>query len=179
MRVSIQEQVTFNISFYLDELTKMLDSQGVRQLAETIEAVRATAQEQVPYNTENHLTDFCKNLAPEMLQLFQEIKEKAEEKSRLDRQIDILRRHKHDYEAGDLRGDEFADAPPPPPIHVSRSDADLHKAWRGRRKNDGAGGFMYPDPEWTHDTFDNAPPDVGAGGGLIAPPLDAASFYRQ
>lgn len=47
------------------------------------------------------------------------------------------------------RGDEFADAPPPPPIHVSRSDADLHKAWRGRRKNDGAGGFMYPDPEWT------------------------------
>lgn len=37
----------------MDELTKMLDSQGVRQLAETIEAVRATAQEQVPYNTEN------------------------------------------------------------------------------------------------------------------------------
>lgn len=65
----------------------MFDAHGVRSLAETIEAVRATAREQVPYNTEGHLTDFCKNLAPEMLQLFQEIKEKAEEKSRLDRYV--------------------------------------------------------------------------------------------
>ncbi|KAI0089653.1 hypothetical protein BDY19DRAFT_889464, partial [Irpex rosettiformis] len=73
----------------LDELTKMFDAQGVRSLAETIEAVRATAREQVPYNTEEHLTDFCKNLAPEMLQLFQEIKEKAEEKSRLDRYVPL------------------------------------------------------------------------------------------
>lgn len=33
-------------------------------------------------------------------------------------------------------GDEYTDAipvPPPQQIHVTRSDADLHKAWRGRR----------------------------------------------
>ena len=63
----------------------MFDAHGVRQLAETIEAVRATAREQVPYNTEGHLTDFCKNLAPEMLQLFHEIRDKEEEKQKLDR----------------------------------------------------------------------------------------------
>ncbi|KAI0797379.1 hypothetical protein BC629DRAFT_1503560 [Irpex lacteus] len=117
MRVTIQEQVTFNISYYLDELTKMFDAHGVRSLRRRSKR-QGHAREQVPYNTEGHLTDFCKNLAPEMLQLFQEIKEKAEEKSRLDRQIDILRRHKHDYEAGDLRTS-------PQQIHVTRSDADL------------------------------------------------------
>ena len=33
-------------------------------------------------NVLQHLTDFCKNLAPEMLQLFQEIREKEEEKQK-------------------------------------------------------------------------------------------------
>ena len=73
-------------------------------------------------NDLQHLTEFCKNLAPEMLQLFHEIREKEEEKQKLDRyavesfltsiisliatydrQIDVLRRHKRDYEDGDLR----------------------------------------------------------------------------
>lgn len=36
----------------------MFDTQGVRHLAETIEAVRATAREQIPYNTEEVSSHF-------------------------------------------------------------------------------------------------------------------------
>lgn len=81
-------------------------------------------------------------------------------------QIDILRRHKNDYETGDLRyvdlqcaihckthckysGEEFAESPA---IHASRSDADLHKAWRGRARPSRRQGDAAPDVVYAQQT---------------------------
>lgn len=110
-----------NISFYIEELSKTWDAHGDRLLADVLSTVRSTNRDIVEFNTDNHLTDFCKNLAPEMLQLFHEIREKEEEKQKLDRQIDILRRHKTDYESGDLAGNDAAP-----------EEVPMKGAWRGR-----------------------------------------------
>ncbi|GJE96628.1 hypothetical protein PsYK624_128280 [Phanerochaete sordida] len=121
LRIAIQEQVTLNISFYIEELSKTWDAHGARLLEEVLTTVRSTEHDVVEFNTDNHLTDFCKNLAPEMLQLFHEIREKEEEKQKLDRQIDILRRHKTDYETEDLG-----------PSDSTPEEVPMKGAWRGR-----------------------------------------------
>ncbi|KIP07757.1 hypothetical protein PHLGIDRAFT_19101 [Phlebiopsis gigantea 11061_1 CR5-6] len=205
LRIAIQEQVTLNISFYIEELSKTWDAHGARLLAEVLDTVRATARDVVEYNTENHLTDFCKNLAPEMLQLFHEIREKEEEKQKLDRQIDVLRRHKRDYESGDLHEQE--DVP---------EEVPMKGAWRGRsegrhRDHEPVSVPLPPQPEplyaqvpppplsrrapsfqepdagrpmstwssWHHGTMSHSSTDPSVQLALIAPPAEGGEYGGQ
>lgn len=81
-----------------------MDSQHAQQLSEVLETVRSTMQEQVLYNVElvgedfvddtshlcfelylQYLDDLCRRLVPEISQLLKEVREKAEEKYKLDR----------------------------------------------------------------------------------------------
>ena len=80
-----------------------MDTQHAQQLTELLEVVRTTMQEQVVYNVESvrtlwlqarysllmfvlqYLDDLCRRLVPEISQLLKEVKDKADEKNKLNR----------------------------------------------------------------------------------------------
>ncbi|THG94399.1 hypothetical protein EW026_g7067 [Hermanssonia centrifuga] len=98
VRTTIQDQITLHISFYLEELGKLIDANNTQQLVDILDTMRATAHEQVEFNVEIYLDDFCKKLSPEMTKFLREVKEQADEKRSLQRQIDTLKGHKFDME---------------------------------------------------------------------------------
>ncbi|KAF7794198.1 hypothetical protein EIP86_005330 [Pleurotus ostreatoroseus] len=100
MKTTIEQQVTLHISYYLGELGKLMDTQHAQQLTELLETVRSTMKEQVIYNVENYLDDLCRQLVPEISQLLKEVRDKAEEKHKLNRQIDVLRDIRREHEPG-------------------------------------------------------------------------------
>ncbi|KAG9030949.1 hypothetical protein FRB95_003286 [Tulasnella sp. JGI-2019a] len=71
-----------------------------RRHVETLEAVRATAHEQVPFNVQNYLDDFSKALSSEVRLLLKEVGKLREEKRALQHEIGCLLCVKSKYGPG-------------------------------------------------------------------------------
>ncbi|KAI0772886.1 hypothetical protein BD413DRAFT_603742 [Trametes elegans] len=67
---------------------------------ETIEAVKATANEQVPYNVQGYLDEFSRSLATEVRMLLSEVGKLREDKRNLEYQIGELLQFKSKYGPG-------------------------------------------------------------------------------
>ena len=85
-----------------------MDTQHAQQLTELLEVVRTTMQEQVVFNVETvrvilsgqrfvysislsqYLDDLCRRLVPEISQLLKEVKDKADEKNKLNRRVTCI-----------------------------------------------------------------------------------------
>ncbi|KAH6910772.1 hypothetical protein BKA70DRAFT_1424429 [Coprinopsis sp. MPI-PUGE-AT-0042] len=121
-----------------------------RHQEETINAVKSTAQEQVPYNVEGYLNEFSKALASEVRMLLGEVGKLREDRRALQHEIGYLLCMKSKYGPGgefdpDWRppagpggpgGPPPGDQPPPPP-DVPEGPPDVPMArpgWRTKPK---------------------------------------------
>ncbi|KAJ3482018.1 hypothetical protein NLI96_g7278 [Meripilus lineatus] len=127
------DDVIAELKAEIGRLTEMLHNivedfrtDSARQHEDTINAVRATAQEQVPFNVRGYLDDFSRSLAAEVRLLLAEVGKLHEKKRGLQYQIGILMVEQSKYMPGgmldpDWTGPDLAAACPPraeaPPVH--------------------------------------------------------------
>ncbi|EGO01064.1 hypothetical protein SERLA73DRAFT_151625 [Serpula lacrymans var. lacrymans S7.3] len=113
-------------------------SDSNRQHEETINAVRATAQEQVPFNVQGYLDEFSKALASEVRMLLGEVGKLREERRNMQHEIGFLLSMRAKYAPGGEFDPEWkppatgppADAPPPEPPAPPEEPAPARPAWR-------------------------------------------------
>ncbi|KAI0698973.1 hypothetical protein C8T65DRAFT_581645 [Cerioporus squamosus] len=110
----LQEELRSNQRAALDaiEAQRAAYEETIRQMAEgwradceqhkqeTIEAVKATANEQVPYNVQGYLDEFSRSLATEVRMLLSEVGKLREDKRNLEYQIGELLQFKSKYGPG-------------------------------------------------------------------------------
>ncbi|KAI5118913.1 hypothetical protein M0805_004689 [Coniferiporia weirii] len=104
----------------INNLTDAWHADSARQHQETIEAVRASAQEMVPYNLTGYLDEFSKALAGEIRTLLGEVGRLHEQKRTLQFEIGSLMHMHSQYGPGGQFEPEWRPtmgplAPPPPP----------------------------------------------------------------
>ncbi|KAF9224785.1 hypothetical protein BS17DRAFT_731403 [Gyrodon lividus] len=109
-----------------------------RQHEETISAVRATANEQVPYNVQGYLDEFSKALATEVRMLLGEVGKLREERRNIQHELGYLMMMKSKYGPGGEFDPEWKppmppgpppDAPPPPDV-PPEDILQARPAWR-------------------------------------------------
>ncbi|RDX52641.1 hypothetical protein OH76DRAFT_1554302 [Lentinus brumalis] len=110
----LQEELRSNQRAALDaiEAQRVAYEETIRQMAEgwradceqhkqeTIDAVKATAHEQVPYNVQGYLEEFSRSLATEVRMLLSEVGKLREDKRNLEYQIGELLQFKSKYGPG-------------------------------------------------------------------------------
>ncbi|KAJ3543729.1 hypothetical protein NM688_g5829 [Phlebia brevispora] len=170
MKGTIEEQITRHISYYLGELGKLMDTQHVQQLSELLEVVRSTMQEQVIYNVENYLDDLCRQLVPEISQLLKEVREKAEEKNHLNRQIDCLRDIKREHEPGGRLYDSDSGAANHPGLKEFNK-----KAWRKHKSKSADPPVPAPEPEIQQPVFEAPKQPIATYPVEVSPQWDSWS----
>ncbi|KAI6107814.1 hypothetical protein EDD16DRAFT_1488479 [Pisolithus croceorrhizus] len=116
-----------------------------RQHEELINAVRATANEQVPYNIQEHLDAFSEALAIDVRTLLGEIGKLREERRAIQHEVGLLMTMRAKYCSGGEFGGNWSvtqaphDGPPPDappqPQDAPRRTADLRTARRIRKQN--------------------------------------------
>ncbi|KAH0831167.1 hypothetical protein J3R83DRAFT_13743 [Lanmaoa asiatica] len=84
----------------LDALSDSWRADSNRQHQETISAVRATANEQVPYNVQGYLDEFSKALATEVRMLLGEVGKLREERRNIQHELGYLMMMKSKYGPG-------------------------------------------------------------------------------
>ncbi|KAI0088291.1 hypothetical protein BDY19DRAFT_190179 [Irpex rosettiformis] len=146
------------------ELTENLRQDHRQNIESILDAVRSTAQEQVPFNISGYLDEFSRTLAKEVRQLLTEVNELVENKTRLQFEIATLLEFKARYEPGGFfwkQGSQMPSAPPapaapaeaPPAEHQPPPEpAQAPPAWRtmrprrGRRAREQAAAAAAPAP---------------------------------
>jgi hypothetical protein len=134
----LQEEGKPDIQMVLDELTRQNNemrealrvlsedwrAEGERRHEDTLEAVRATAREQVPFNVQMYLDEFSKALATEVRMLLGEVGKLREERRNIQHELGYLMMMKAKYGPGGefdpdwkppMPGAGGPDPPPPPP----------------------------------------------------------------
>ncbi|KII91823.1 hypothetical protein PLICRDRAFT_38680 [Plicaturopsis crispa FD-325 SS-3] len=120
----------------LNTLSDTWRADSMRQHEETINAVRATAQEQVPFNVQGYLDEFSKALASEVRMLLGEVGKLREEKRNLQHELGYLLCMKAKYGPGGEFDPDWKptgpppDAPPPEPPLPPEEHAPAKPAWR-------------------------------------------------
>ncbi|TFK53121.1 hypothetical protein OE88DRAFT_1807017 [Heliocybe sulcata] len=110
----------------LNNMAESWRADSARQAEDTLNAVRATAQEQVPFNVQGYLDEFSKALASEVRMLLGEVGRLREERRNLQHEIGFLLCTRSKYGPGGEFDPEWrpenatymarAPAPPPEPI---------------------------------------------------------------
>ncbi|KAF8639219.1 hypothetical protein AX17_001704 [Amanita inopinata Kibby_2008] len=135
----------------LANLSESWRADCIRHHEETINAVRQTAQEQVPFNVQGYLDEFSKALATEVRMLLGEVGKLREERRALQHELGFLLTMKSKYGPGGEFEPEWkpgapggppgppGDAPPPEPQPPAPEQPTAHvrPGWRpvpGRRK---------------------------------------------
>ncbi|KAI9460678.1 hypothetical protein HD554DRAFT_2176531 [Boletus coccyginus] len=140
-----------------------------RQHQETISAVRATANEQVPYNVQGYLDEFSKALATEVRMLLGEVGKLREERRNIQHELGYLMMMKSKYGPGGEFDPDWkppmapgAPPPPPPPPDIPPPPEDMppaRPAWRtvpqrvsrrSRRPREPAPPEPTPEPRQVH-----------------------------
>ncbi|KAG6380162.1 hypothetical protein JVT61DRAFT_8251 [Boletus reticuloceps] len=123
----------------LNSLSESWRADSTRQHQETINAVRATANEQVPYNVQGYLDEFSKALAAEVRMLLGEVGKLREERRNIQHELGYLLMLKAKYGPGGEFDSEWkppmapgAPPPPPPPPDVPAPEdmPPSRPAWR-------------------------------------------------
>lgn len=165
----------------LRELSEGWRAETRRQHDDLIDAVKATAQEQVPYNISGYLDEFSKTLAKEVRQLLNEVNDLALKKSSLQHEIVTLLEFRRRYDEGGIfwrnmplptsmpvpAPEAPQEAPPPPPQEPDVPQA-APSAWRPvrqRRQRRGRDSSQAPAPA-------AAPPPMPAGPTYLDPRAD-------
>ncbi|KZT28191.1 hypothetical protein NEOLEDRAFT_903158 [Neolentinus lepideus HHB14362 ss-1] len=107
----------------LNNMAESWRADSARQAEDTLNAVRATAQEQVPFNVQGYLDEFSKALASEVRMLLGEVGRLREERRNLQHEIGFLLCTRSKYGPGGEFDPEWrpenaaymAGAPPAPP----------------------------------------------------------------
>ncbi|KAF8336974.1 uncharacterized protein EI90DRAFT_2910894, partial [Cantharellus anzutake] len=84
----------------LRDMSDSWRTESARQHQETLGAVRATANEQVPFNVQGYLDDFSKALSAEVRMLLKEVGKLREEKRALQHELGMLLCMKSKYSPG-------------------------------------------------------------------------------
>ncbi|KIK92903.1 hypothetical protein PAXRUDRAFT_146272 [Paxillus rubicundulus Ve08.2h10] len=138
---------------------------SIRQHEETISAVRATANEQVPYNVQGYLDEFSKALATEVRMLLGEVGKLREERRNIQHELGYLMMMKSKYGPGGEFDPDWKppmppgpppDGPPPPPDVPPPDILHSRPAWRTVQQRGGTRRLRRPGPE--------APPPEPAPG---------------
>ncbi|KAG2159394.1 uncharacterized protein EDB93DRAFT_1115448 [Suillus bovinus] len=133
----LREEGKPDIQVVLDELTRQNNemrealralsedwrAEGERRHEDTLEAVRATAREQVPFNVQVYLDEFSKALATEVRMLLGEVGKLREERRNIQHELGYLMMMKAKYGPGGEFDPEWkppmpgpgGPEPPPPP----------------------------------------------------------------
>ncbi|OAX31810.1 hypothetical protein K503DRAFT_870477 [Rhizopogon vinicolor AM-OR11-026] len=125
----------------LDILSENWRNDDERRHQETLEAVRATAREQVPFNIQNYLDEFSKALATEVRMLLGEVGKLREERRNIQHELGYLMMMKAKYGPGGefdpewkpaMPGPGGPDVPPPPepPAPPPEEHMPSRPAWR-------------------------------------------------
>ncbi|OJA12256.1 hypothetical protein AZE42_04072, partial [Rhizopogon vesiculosus] len=125
----------------LDILSENWRNDDERRHQETLEAVRATAREQVPFNIQNYLDEFSKALATEVRMLLGEVGKLREERRNIQHELGYLMMMKAKYGPGGefdpewkpaMPGPGGPDVPPPPdpPAPPPEEHMPARPAWR-------------------------------------------------
>ncbi|GJE86397.1 hypothetical protein PsYK624_024770 [Phanerochaete sordida] len=151
----------------LRELSDGWRAETSRQHDDLINAVRSTAQEQVPFNISGYLDEFSKTLAKEVRQLLTEVGELATRKSSLQHEIASLLEFRQRYDHGgiysrgypmptagmpDVPMPEAPQEQPPPPSEPEGPQT-APSGWRPvrqRRLRRGREGGQAPGPAQAH-----------------------------
>ncbi|KAF8137629.1 hypothetical protein EV363DRAFT_1318503 [Boletus edulis] len=151
-------------------LLNTLSNDSTRQHEETINAVRATANEQVPYNIQGYLDEFSKALATEVRMLLGEVGKLHEERLSIQHELGSLMMMKSKYGPGGEFDPESKSrmrfsAPPPrfPPPHIPPPSEDMpplgRPSWRtvqqrssrrSRKKQEAPPPESVPEPRQVH-----------------------------
>ncbi|KAK0194394.1 hypothetical protein F5146DRAFT_926182 [Armillaria mellea] len=102
----------------LQSLSENWLSECARHHQETVDAVRQTANEQIPFNVQGYLDEFSKALASEVRILLGEVGKLREERRGLQHEIGFLLTTRSKYGPGGEFDADYAPpsaAPPPPP----------------------------------------------------------------
>ncbi|KAG2347113.1 hypothetical protein BDR05DRAFT_987725 [Suillus weaverae] len=121
-------------------------AEGERRHEDTLEAVRATAREQVPFNVQVYLDEFSKALATEVRMLLGEVGKLREERRNIQHELGYLMMMKAKYGPGGefdpdwkppMPGPGGPDAPPPPEAPPPPPDepGPARPAWRTIPRN--------------------------------------------
>ncbi|KAA1474371.1 hypothetical protein DENSPDRAFT_882747 [Dentipellis sp. KUC8613] len=163
-----------------------LSAESVRQHETLLNNIRATAQEQVPFNVQGYLDEFSKSLAAEVRMLLGEVGRLREERRALQYELGCLMCMRSKYGPGGefdpewkpttgplAPGGPAADAPPPPPEAPPPPPEHARPAWRSvptkgsrrlRRKSDGPpASAPQPPPPPPHEISHMMPP-IQEGG---------------
>jgi len=165
--MSSVEQFRTDIMNAIRDNVDAVRAENVRQQEETLNAIRATAQEQVPFNIRAYLDEFSRSLAAEVRMLLSEVGALREEKRALQYRIGCMMQDLAKYEPGgeynpDYRpvgckpaGEAAAPEPEPPAPEVPQTAPGAWRPVRVRR---------------SRKSRDPAGPPPGAG----PPPMSAA-----
>ncbi|KAG2366333.1 hypothetical protein BDR07DRAFT_1480198 [Suillus spraguei] len=151
----LREEGKPDIQVVLDELTRQNNEmrealralsedwqiEGERRHEHTLEAVRATAREQVPFNVQVYLDEFSKALATEVRMLLGEVGKLREERRNIQHELGYLMMMKAKYGPGGefdpdwkppMPGPGGPDVPPPPeaPPPPPEEPGPARPAWR-------------------------------------------------
>lgn len=126
-----------------EEGSYALRSDTQRQYEELIHTIRATANEQVPYNVQGYLDEFSKVLASEIRMLLGEVGKLREERRSIQHELGLLLMIKSKYGPG---GEFYPDWSPPMPPPAA-DQPDFRPGWRPilRRQGDDF------NPDWESD----------------------------
>ncbi|KAG6377334.1 hypothetical protein JVT61DRAFT_15125 [Boletus reticuloceps] len=131
---------------------------GTRQHEETINAVRATANEQVPYNTQGYLDEFSKALATEVRMMLGEVGKLHEERLSIQHELGYLMTMKSKYgPGGEFDPESFCTASSVPHLPIFPPPEDMPPArpsWRpvrrSRKKQEAPPPEPVPEPRQVH-----------------------------
>ncbi|KAI6038622.1 hypothetical protein EDC04DRAFT_1927411 [Pisolithus marmoratus] len=128
----------------LGALSETWRTDNQRQHQELIDAVRATANEQVPYNVQQYLDEFSRALAVEVRMLLSEVGKLREERRSIEHEVGLLIFMRSKYvPGGEFHGDwqppplggglppDMPPQPPPdgPPVH-EQAPPHIRPGWR-------------------------------------------------
>ncbi|KAF9233906.1 hypothetical protein BU15DRAFT_53269 [Melanogaster broomeanus] len=100
----------------LNAVSENWRADSIRQHQDTLNAVRATANEQVPYNVQGYLDEFSKALATEVRMLLGEVGKLREERRNIQHELGYLMMMKSKYgPGGEFDPEWFPPMPPGPP----------------------------------------------------------------
>ncbi|KIK27259.1 hypothetical protein PISMIDRAFT_93344, partial [Pisolithus microcarpus 441] len=126
----------------LNALSETWRTDNQRQHEELINTIRATANEQVPYNVQEYLDEFSKALAIEVRMLLGEVGKLREERRAIQHEVGLLMLMRAKYSpGGEFHGDwqpppmgggppPGAPPPPPPDMPVPEEAPPSRPGWR-------------------------------------------------
>ncbi|KAL4072252.1 hypothetical protein J3A83DRAFT_4240397 [Scleroderma citrinum] len=157
----VEEQAAAKVREEEENYTLRSDTQ--RQYDELIGTIRATANEQVPYNVQGYLDEFSKVLAGEVRMLLGEVGKLREERRSIQHELGFLMMMKSKYgPGGEFDPDWHPPMPPPPPDAPS---AQVRQRSVPQRRDDDS------NPDWQSDV----PPHPRLNGILSGSPLPSPS----